>query len=317
MKVAVLRGGRSGEHDVSLVSGDAVASGLAEAGHEVVKITIGRDGRWVDESGNGFDLRPAGGLLDCDVVFPALHGPYGEDGVVQGMLEVLDVPYVGSSVLASATAIDKLGCKRLLGWYGMAQADFVGVGEDGWREKALSMTRPLWVKPSRLGSSVGISRVDDPEDGSVLDDAVALALDHDPRVIIEAHVEGRELEVGILELEDGDLLATPPGELIIHADWYDYAAKYEEGGMELAVPAPVGDDVIAAAGELAKRVFRAVGASGLARCDLFLSPEGELLVNEINTMPGFTPTSVYARLVEAAGIPYPELCDRLVRLATR
>lgn len=314
MKVAVLSGGRSGEHDVSLVSGTAVAAGLAEAGHEVVEIRIGRDGRWIGPDGADVEVVPAGGLLGCDAVFPALHGPYGEDGTVQGMLDVLDVPYVGSSVLASATAIDKLGCKRLLAWYGMPQADFVGVGDEGWREHAAALPRPLWVKPSRLGSSVGISRVDDPEAGDALDLAVALALEHDPRVIIEAHVEGRELEVGLLGDGD-DLLATAPGELIVHADWYDYAAKYEEGGMELAVPAPVDASVVAAAQELAKRVFRAVGASGLARCDLFLSPSGELLVNEINTMPGFTPTSVYARLVEAAGIPYPELCDRLVRIA--
>jgi D-alanine-D-alanine ligase len=260
-----------------------------------------------------------GGLLGVDVAFPVLHGPFGEDGTVQGTLETLDVAYAGPSVLAAAVAMDKLICKRLLAFHGIPQVDFCEVGEDGWREHAAAMAKPLWVKPSRLGSSVGISRVMSPE--SDLDEAVELALRHDPRVIVEADAEGREVECSVIGNTDfGDgveaIETSLPGAIVTRAsDWYDFEAKYAEGGMELVVPAPIGDVAIARVRELAVQVFRAIGGTGLARCDFFVRDDGDVLVNEINTIPGFTATSVFGKLFEATGRSYPELCSRLVDLA--
>jgi D-alanine-D-alanine ligase len=309
MRVAVLSGGRSSEHEVSLRSGASVAQGLSAAGHEPVAVTIARDGRWSVE-GDEVSLAPGGGLLECEVAFPVLHGPFGEDGTVQGLLEALDVAYVGADVLASALCMDKLSLKRLLAFHGVPQVDFVQAGEDGWRERAASFGLPLWVKPSRLGSSVGISKVSSPERG--LDEAVELAARHDPRVIVEASAQGREVECSVLGNEDP--LTSQPGEIVAHADWYDYEAKYSEGGMELVVPAPLAEPVLERVRELASRVFVLAGCSGLARCDFFVVEDEQVLVNEINTMPGFTETSVYSKLLEESGIGYPELCDRLVKL---
>ncbi len=309
MRIAVLRGGRSSEHDVSLRSGASVARGLAAAGHEAVAVTIERDGRWLHE-GSPLVLSPAGGLLGADAVFPALHGAFGEDGSVQGLLELLDVPYVGSDVLASAICMDKLTLKRLFAVRGIPQVDFVAFGEDGWRARCEAMGLPLWVKPSRMGSSVGITRVDDLGD---LDAAVELALRHDSRVIVEASASGREVECSVLGNESPQ--TSLPGEIVANADWYDFEAKYEEGGMELRVPAPISEAGAERVRELAAFTFALAGCSGLARCDFFVEPGGEILVNEINTMPGFTETSVYAKLLEASGIAYADLCDRLVELA--
>jgi D-alanine-D-alanine ligase len=306
----VLSGGRSSEHDVSLRSGGSVSAGLAEAGHDVAEVLIGRDGTWTSGS-EELSLRPGHGLLGADVAFPALHGPFGEDGSVQGLLESLDVPYVGSDVLASALCMDKLSLKRLFAFHGIPQVGFVQAGEDGWRERAAAMGLPLWVKPSRLGSSVGISKVTALE--GELDEAVELASRHDPRVIVEASASGREVECSVLG--NDELETSEPGEIVAHADWYDFEAKYGEGGMELLVPAPVGEEALARVRSLAAEVFRLAGCSGLARCDFFVTAEGEVLVNEINTMPGFTDTSVYAKLFEASGISYAALCDRLVELA--
>ncbi|MQA76072.1 MAG: D-alanine--D-alanine ligase [Solirubrobacterales bacterium] len=317
MRVAVLSGGRSSEHEVSLRSGASVAAGLRAAGHEVVEVLIERDGRWL-AGGEAVTLRPAGGLLGSDVAFPVLHGPFGEDGTVQGLLETLDVAYAGPGVLPAAVAMDKLVCKRLLAFWDLPQVEFCEVGEPGWREHAAAMPRPLWVKPSRLGSSVGISRVVTPE--GELDDAVGLALDHDPRVIVEADAGGREVECSVIgnsALGEGhDTVETSlPGAIEVRAsEWYDFESKYGEGGMELVVPAPIGEPAAARVRELAARVFRAVGGTGLARCDFFVRDDGEVLVNEINMIPGFTETSVFGKLFEASGISYPELCDRLVRL---
>jgi D-alanine-D-alanine ligase len=309
VRVAVLAGGRSSEHDVSLRSGASVARGLEAAGHEVVAVTIERDGRWLADGG-AVELTPAAGLLGAAAVFPALHGAFGEDGSVQGLLEVLDVPYVGSDVLASAICIDKLTLKRLFADGGIPQVDFVAVGEDGWRQRCEAMGLPLWVKPSRMGSSVGISRVADLEE---LDAAVELALRHDPRVIVEASAGGREVECSVLGNESPR--TSLPGEIVANAEWYDFEAKYEEGGMELRVPAPISEPEATRVRELAAATFALAGCSGLARCDFFVEPGGEVLVNEINTMPGFTETSVYAKLLEASGIAYADLCDRLVELA--
>jgi D-alanine-D-alanine ligase len=309
MRVAVLSGGRSSEHDVSLRSGEAVARGLRAAGHEAVEVTIGRGGGW-SAGGSSVELAPGGGLLGADVAFPALHGAFGEDGSIQGLLEWLDLPYVGSDVLSSAICMDKLTLKRLFAAHGVPQVDFTAVEGSDWWGRCERMGLPLWVKPSRLGSSVGISRV---AELGQLDAAVELALRHDPRVIVEASARGREVECSVLGNERAE--ASLPGEIVAQGVWYDFAAKYTEGGMELRVPAPIGEEAIARVRELAVSVFALAGCSGLARCDFFVEPDGSVLVNEINTMPGFTDTSVYAKLFEATGIDYPALCDRLVGLA--
>jgi D-alanine-D-alanine ligase len=309
VRVAILSGGRSSEHDVSLRSGAAVATGLRAAGHEVVEVTIGRGGDW-SHAGGSVELIPSSGLLGAEVAFPALHGPFGEDGSVQGLLEWLDVPYVGSDVLSSAVCMDKLTLKRLFAASGVPQVAFTAVEGPDWWGRCERLGLPLWVKPSRLGSSVGISRVDSLER---LDEAVELALRHDPRVIVEASARGREIECSVLGNEQPEV--SLPGEILAHADWYDFEAKYTEGGMELRVPAPLEEAGAARVRELAASVFSLAGCSGLARCDFFVEPGGEVLVNEINTMPGFTETSVYAKLWEASGIAYPDLCDRLVSLA--
>jgi D-alanine-D-alanine ligase len=309
VRVAVLSGGRSSEHDVSLRSGAAVARGLREAGHEAIEVTIGRDGAW-RAPGGAVELTPGGGLLGVDAVFPALHGAFGEDGSVQGLLEWLEVPYVGSDVLASAICMDKLTLKRLFAAHGVPQVDFTAIEGNDWWGRCEQMGLPLWVKPSRMGSSVGISRVAKLDE---LDAAVELALRHDPRVIVEASSPGREVECSVLGNEDPE--ASLPGEIVAHGAWYDFEAKYTEGGMELRVPAPIGDQAIANVRAMAVSVFALAGCSGLARCDFFVEPDGSVLVNEINTMPGFTDTSVYAKLWEATGTDYPQLCDRLVQLA--
>ena len=312
MKVAVIRGGRSSEHPVSLRSGAAVGEGLRAAGYETVDVVIEPDGRWLvgGAAGEEVDLRAAGGLLGCDVAFPVLHGPFGEDGTVQGLLECLDVPYVGPGVLAAAVTIDKLIFKRLLRERGIAQVEFCQAGEEGWREQAEALGLPVWVKPSRLGSSVGILKVGEP---GGLQPAVDSALEHDPRVIIEAHCAGLEVECSVIGNDEPE--TSLPGQVSIQADWYHYAAKYEPGGMELIVPAPIGDETIARVRELAAEVYSSCGCTGLARCDFFVMEDGEVLVNELNTIPGFTETSVFAKLFEASGVAYPELCTKLVELA--
>jgi D-alanine-D-alanine ligase len=308
VRIAVLAGGRSSEREVSLRSAEAVARGLEEAGHEAVRVTIAADGSW-SAGGAPVELVPAGGLLGADVAFPALHGPFGEDGSLQGLLEWLDLPYVGSDVLASAVCMDKLTLKRLFAEAGLPQVDFVAAGEPGWRQRCEAMGLPLWAKPSRLGSSVGISRVDGLAE---LEQAVEAARRHDPRVIVEANAQGREVECSLLGNEQVE--ASLPGEVVAHGDWYDYETKYSAGGMDLVVPAPLDDETTDRVRELAIRAFELAGCAGLARCDFFVTGDRTVLVNELNTMPGFTETSVYARLWEASGVTYSELCARLVQL---
>jgi D-alanine-D-alanine ligase len=308
----VLGGGRSGEHEVSLASAAAVREGLAEAGHEPVAVEISRDGRW-HHDGAAVELHPGEGLLGCQAVFPALHGPYGEDGTVQGLLEALDVPYVGAGVAASALCMDKVLFKDLMASAELPQVAYEGMrrGDDPRVLERLGL--PVFVKPARLGSSVGISKVTSSEQ---LPGALAAAFAHDPLAIVEAMSGGMEVECSVL----GDLEpeASLPGEIVLGAEWYDYEAKYQPGGMELVVPARLPEPAAERVRELAREVFRRVGCSGMARCDFFVEdPEGEarVLVNELNTIPGFTATSVYAKLFEASGVPYPELLDRLVGLA--
>ncbi len=306
MRIVVIGGGRSSEHEVSGRAGASIADGLKAAGHEVVEVRVERDGRWL-AGGSEVTLRAAGGLLDADAAFPAIHGPYGEDGILQGTLEALDLPYVGAGVLAAAITLDKLTFKRLMAVHGLPQVDFRDATGDDWELRAAELGYPLWVKPSRLGSSVGITKV---AAASELASAVETASRHDSRVILEAHAPGREVECSVIGTDEPEV--STPGEIVANAEWYDYEAKYNEGGMELIVPAPISAAATERVRELAAAAFTATGCSGLARCDFFVTHSGEVLVNELNTIPGFTPTSVFAKLFEAGGLAYPELCDRLV-----
>jgi D-alanine-D-alanine ligase len=314
VRVAVLAGGRSSEYEVSLESAASIREGLTEAGHDVLWVELGRDGDWSCE-GDEVALRAGGGLLEADAVFPALHGPFGEDGSVQGMLEVLDVPYVGSGVLASALCMDKVIFKDVMGRAGLPQVAYWSL--DGAAGVALAdpsaVSYPCWVKPARLGSSVGIARVDEPGE---LETAIVAAAAHDPRVIVEASAPGIEVECSVLGPTDAPQ-ASQPGEILLAGGedgWYDYDAKYTPGGMELVVPARISDAARERVRELAVTAFRLAGCSGLARADFFVDGE-DVLLNELNTMPGFTQTSVYGKLWDHSGIAYPELCDRLVRIA--
>jgi D-alanine-D-alanine ligase len=307
VRVAVLSGGRSSEHEVSLASGEAVRAGLAGAGHDVLDVRISREGEW-SHDGEPLALRPAGGLLEAEVAFPVLHGPFGEDGTLQGLLELLDVPYVGAGVAASAVSMDKALFKDLMSAHDIPQLDYAVV-RDG-DQPQLGFPLPAFVKPARLGSSVGISKA---TDSAELEESLRLAFGHDPVVVIERMAEGLEVECSVLG--NADPQASEPGEIVVKkGDWYDYEAKYTDGGMELVVPARVPDDVRERVRELAVRVFRIVDCAGLARVDFF-AEAGEVYVNELNTLPGFTATSVYAKLFDATGIPYGELLERLLALA--
>jgi D-alanine-D-alanine ligase len=310
MRVAVLCGGRSSEHDVSRTSGHAVADGLREGGHVVEVVEVGRDGIW-RHGDEELALHPAGGLLDADVVFPALHGPFGEDGTVQGVLETIAIAYVGSGVAASAVCMDKLLFKDLMAHEGLPQVAFARVDSAsppvppglGW---------PCWVKPARLGSSVGIVKVQRAEDYAA---AVREALAHDPRVIVEAHSGGTEVECSVLGPTDAPK-ASQPGEIVIRSEtgWYDYEAKYTEGGMELVVPARISEAARERVRFLACEAFTLTGCSGLARVDFFVDGD-DVLLNELNTMPGQTPFSVYGKLWAAGGIEYPVLLEKLCQIA--
>src|SRR3954447_25474019 len=235
MRVAVLAGGRSSEHDISLASADAVRAGLAEGGHEPVDVRISREGAWSSD-GSPVSLSPGQGLLGADVVFPALHGPYGEDGTVQGLLEVLDVAYVGAGVMASAVSMDKVLFKELMAQAGLPQVDYAAAREGDGPAALDRLGLPVFVKPARLGSSVGISKVSAADD---LPAALAAAFEHDPLAIVEAFADGMEVECSVLG--NSEPVASQPGEIVVNADWYDYEAKYEPGGMELRVPARLPD----------------------------------------------------------------------------
>jgi D-alanine-D-alanine ligase len=339
LTVALLGGGRSSEHEVSLASARAVGEGLAQAGHEVGWVEIGRDGAW-RRDGEKLSLCPGEGLFGADVAFPALHGPFGEDGTVQGVLEALDVPYVGAGVAASAVCMDKVLFKELMYAAGVPQVGYVGVRRERWRDapgevldELSDLELPAFVKPAHQGSSLGIVKVTDAER---LGEALEQAFAHDPLTIVEAMARGIEVECAILGCprarsaaadgrtdvgEDGaargrsaSALASEPGEIVLRGEWYDFEAKYHPDGMRLVVPARISPSARERVRELALETFGHTGCEGLARVDFFVDGES-VLVNELNTMPGFTPTSVYAKLIEASGIPYPELVDRLCRLA--
>jgi D-alanine-D-alanine ligase len=329
LTVAVLGGGRSSEHDVSLSSAASVAAGLQTAGHVVRAIVIDRDGLWWEAGFHGGARRagteplavvPGRGLLGVDVVFPVLHGPFGEDGTVQGLLEILDVPYVGAGVLASAVCMDKVAFKDQMAQAGLPQVDYRAVSRARWRERPreveaelAALGLPVFVKPARLGSSVGIARVTDPAE---LPAALNGAFEHDPLAIVEAFAAGVEVECSVLGHSAGPI-ASEPGEILLaagEAGWYDYEAKYTPGGMELVVPARITALARERLQTLAVEAFVRAGCDGLARADFFVNGD-VVLLNELNTMPGFTETSVYGALFAASGVPYPELLDRLVQLA--
>ncbi len=320
-RIAVLSGGRSSEREISLASARSVAAALSARGAEGIAYVNVRGGQWAlgaaaggEREGRELANRLPGRavvqmLAEVDVVFPVLHGPFGEDGTVQGLLELADVPYVGAGVAASAIAMDKDLFKSLLRAkeIPVTPHETLAAGEPARNPYGY----PVFVKPARLGSSVGISKA---HDEAELEAAVALAFRHDEKVLVERFVEGVEVEVGVLG--NLDPVASLAGEIVVsHNEWYDYEAKYEQGEMELVIPARISAEQSARARELAVRAFAAAGCEGMARVDMFVSSAGEVLVNELNTIPGFTETSVYATLFEASGIGYGELLERLVELA--
>jgi D-alanine-D-alanine ligase len=322
VRVAVLLGGRSSEHDISLASAQSVLEALDPERYETVTVEIGRDGRW--ELGTGSDdgsvaetlpvptSKVPATLGEVDVVLPVLHGPFGEDGTVQGLLELAGVPYVGAGVLGSALAMDKDVFKAVMRDRGVPVTRNITLRQGQAPENPFGY--PVFVKPARLGSSIGISKVNSEEE---LAPAVELAFRHDEKVLVEEFVSGVEVECGVLGNEKP--LASLPGEIVSHgfqgADWYDYSAKYDEGGMDLVVPPRLPQETIERIQDFAVRSFVAGECEGMARVDFFVRDDGDVLLNELNTIPGFTATSVYAKLFEKSGIPYAELVDRLVQLA--
>ena len=357
-RVAVVFGGRSSEHGISCVTAGSVLQAIDREAYDVVPIGIATDGRWVLESGDPERLRienaeklpavdgaraaislaqdshstdlvvtepsqPPHTLGEVDVVFPLLHGPWGEDGTIQGMLEMAGVRYVGAGVLASAVSMDKTYMKVVLQAAGLPVMPSITLTAREWstdpaacRERAGALGYPLFLKPARGGSSIGISKA---HDASELDAGIEEALREDPKVLVEVSAEGaREVECGVLQALDGTPETSLPAELRVGGDheFYDFAAKYLPGEhTEIDIPADLPGDVAARLRELAAGAFEAVGCEGLARVDFFVFPDGSLVVNEINTMPGFTPTSMFPQMWAASGLDYPALVDRLIKLA--
>ena len=361
LRVGVVFGGRSGEHEVSLASAASVIAALERGGHTVVPVGIARDGRWVvggdplralahqarvalptddatrsvkkaladraeaNPAGDTALARtePAGGLpagfrQGLDVVVIMLHGPYGEDGTIQGLLEMADLPYVGAGVLASAVGMDKVTMKNVFLAHGLPMVEHAVVMRHEWRADRAGATRriaerigvPCFVKPSNLGSSVGISKVRKAAD---LPAAIDEAARHDRKILIERAAVGREVEVSVLG--NNEPVASVPAEIRYGGEWYDYATKYAEGQAQLVIPAPIGPGLTRRVQELGVAAFKAIDCAGMARVDFFLEGADRLLVNEINTIPGFTATSAYARMWEASGLDYVTLVDRLIELA--
>ncbi|MFJ6907585.1 D-alanine--D-alanine ligase family protein [Streptomyces griseoluteus] len=362
-RVAVVFGGRSSEHGISTVTAGAVLGAIDRTKYDVLPIGITRDGRWVltadepqrmaitdrrtpevldvaesTEGGVVLPVDPANrevvysepgavpkALGEVDVVFPVLHGPFGEDGTLQGLLELSGVPYVGSGVLASAVGQDKDYMKRVFTSFGLKVGPYMVIRPREWqRDESAARKRivdfagehgwPLFVKPARAGSSIGITKV---EDLAGLDEAIAEAQRHDPKIIVEAALSGREIECGVLEFEDGPR-ASVPAEIpppSAHA-YYDFDAKYIDSTPGV-VPAPLTDEQTTELQRLAVEAFEAASCEGLVRADFFLTDDGEFVINEINTLPGFTPISMYPKMWEASGVGYAELVDRLIQAALR
>ena len=344
LRVALLFGGRSAEHDVSVMSAGNVFRALDPNRYEVVPIAITRDGTWlhcpleggafpqaVPQSGAGIALLPGSGgrlvimpqdnslppdlSVAVDVIFPVLHGPFGEDGTVQGAAELAGVPYVGSGVFGSAAAMDKEAAKRLLRDSGLPVAGFAAFTaqhQPSFDEVTAMLGRPVFVKPARLGSSVGVNKAATPEEFAA---ALAEAFRHDRKILVEEFVRGREIECGVLEGKDGSLLVSVPGEIVPtnrHV-FYSYEAKYlDADGAEIKVPADLPVKVAEEVRALTARAFQALGCEGMARIDFFLREDGKVLVNEVNTLPGFTKISMYPKVLAASGVGYSELVDRLI-----
>jgi D-alanine-D-alanine ligase len=357
-RVLILFGGRSGEHVISCATAGGVMRAIDRDRYEIVPVGITKAGQWVlaaDEperweitAGNLPEVTATGGevllplavgqrglrvlepgefpreLGEVDVVFPLLHGPFGEDGTLQGLLELADVPYVGAGVLASAVGMDKHFMKLVLAGQGLPIAPYTVIRPGEWDRNPVAWTEtvaglglPVFVKPARAGSSLGITKVDDLAD---LPAAIDEARKHDPKVVVEAGVVGREIECAVLGGREGERpRASLPGEIVVtdtNHDFYDFEAKYlDEAGVELSCPADLPEHLVDEVRDVAVRTFEAVGAEGLSRVDVFVTDEGQVIVNEINTMPGFTPFSMYPRMWEKSGISYPELIDELIQLA--
>lgn len=336
-RVALIFGGRSGEHEVSIVSARSVDHALDRSKYDVVPMAIDHRGLWADtgtsrrvlsESSDRADevahfegchrLSPL--LLESvfDVAFPVLHGPYGEDGAIQGLFEMLDLPYVGCDAASSALCMDKIFCKRLLAQAGLPTPAWVELDSTSWAEdrdgiveRSLALGLPLFVKPARLGSSVGINKISEEAD---LDAAIDLALDHGERALVEKGLDAREIEIAVLG--NRHPRAAVPGEVIPGHEFYDYDDKYVDSACEILAPAPLAGGTTAAAQELGVKVFRLLGCSGMARVDIFLERESsQLWVNEVNTIPGFTSISLFPKLWGLSGLEYPALIDELILLA--
>jgi len=319
-RIAVLAGGRSSEHEISLASARSVLEALDPEQYDVVTVAIGRDGRWELGSGAG-DSGAAAETLpipsssvpatlgEVDVVLPILHGPFGEDGTVQGLLELAGVPYVGAGVAASALCMDKDLFKKVLRDSGIRVARHRALREGDAVENPFGF--PVFVKPARLGSSVGISKAHDEEE---LEQAVALAFRHDEKVLVEEFVDGVEVEVGVLG--NREPVASIPGQIVpLGHEWYDYSSKYDEGGMELVIPPNLPAETLEEVQRVAVETFVVTECEGMARVDCFVVGGDTVVMNELNTIPGFTSTSVYAKLFEASGVPYDDLLRRLIELA--
>ncbi|CAN5216725.1 D-alanine--D-alanine ligase family protein [soil metagenome] len=357
-RVLLLFGGRSGEHAISCATAGGVLRAIDRTRYDVLPVGITSSGRWilVDDDPDRWSivdghlpevedgplevLLPQGsaeravtvledGVLPrqlgaVDVVFPLLHGPFGEDGTLQGLLELADVRYVGAGVLASAVGMDKHFMKLVLAGQGLPIGEFTVLrpgdfarNPAAWTETIRGLGLPVFVKPARAGSSLGISRVDDLAD---LPAAIAAAERHDPKVVVEAGITGREIECAVLGGRDGARpRASLPGEIVVtdtRHGFYDFEAKYlDEAGVTLSCPADLSEALVREIREVAVRTFEAVGCEGLARVDVFVTPDGDVIVNEINTMPGFTPFSMYPRMWQATGLSYPDLIDELLQLA--
>jgi D-alanine-D-alanine ligase len=353
VRVAVVFGGRSSEHAISCLTAGSVMAAIDTDRYEVVPVGIARDGRWVLASGQRLAIEGgrlpevetegsplalpfdrAGGLIvvepgevpralgDVDVVLPLLHGPYGEDGTIQGLLELAGVRYVGAGVFASAASMDKEFMKVVWKGAGLPVGRHVVVGDRRWRrerkrvvDEIKELGWPVFVKPARAGSSMGISRVDAEAD---LEAAVETAREHDPKVIVEAAIEGREIECGVLEgLDDDPPEASLPAEVRVGTghDYYDFEAKYLDDGLRLDIPPDLPSAVIDEVRKLSVQAFEALGCEGLARVDFFYTPDGRVVLNEINTMPGCTPASAFPKMWAATGLDYPALVDRWIRTA--
>lgn len=314
LRVAVIFGGRSGEHEVSLVSAKSVVAALSAEKYEVTKLKISKNGEWEDNKSALHIIEK-----DFDVVFPVLHGTFGEDGTIQGMLEMANVPYVGCGVFASAAAMDKYMSKIIFGAAGISQADFFHCTRKRIRENLPELKKeilkkiglPCFVKPSNLGSSVGISKV---KTESELPIALNVAGDFDSSVIVEKAIDAREIECSVLGNEEP--IASVPGEVVPNREFYDFYSKYVDNASKLFIPAKISDKKIAEVKEFAIKAYKALQCSGMARVDFLMDRTTEkLYLNEINTIPGFTSISMYPKLWEASGLKYPDLIDRLIELA--